>query len=185
MATHSSILAWKISWAEKPGRLQSMGSQTIGHNWVTNTKTHTHTNIYIYIFQISPHYWLLSDIEYSFLCYTAGPYYLFYLKFLTYLPSTHWNCTCQGQNNVRGVKLWSAKISSSPMTLLSVCCWLSILKSPALNSPSEFLNLFLSFASPANKEYHLPTICSSKIPRRHPWVFFIPYTSYITYTHTS
>ena len=32
MATHSSILAWKISWAEKPGRLQSMGSQTIGHN---------------------------------------------------------------------------------------------------------------------------------------------------------
>ena len=27
MATHSSILAWEISWAEEPGRLQSMGSQ--------------------------------------------------------------------------------------------------------------------------------------------------------------
>ena len=27
MATHSSILAWKIPWTEKPGRLQSMGSQ--------------------------------------------------------------------------------------------------------------------------------------------------------------
>ena len=27
MATHSSILAWRISWTEKPGRLQSMGSQ--------------------------------------------------------------------------------------------------------------------------------------------------------------
>ena len=32
MATHSSILAWKIPWAEEPGRLQSMGSQRIGHD---------------------------------------------------------------------------------------------------------------------------------------------------------
>ena len=32
MATHSSILAWKISWTEEPGGLQSMGSQRVGHN---------------------------------------------------------------------------------------------------------------------------------------------------------
>ena len=32
MATHSSILAWRIPWTEKPGRLQSMESQTVGHN---------------------------------------------------------------------------------------------------------------------------------------------------------
>ena len=32
MATHSSILAWKIPWTEKPGRLQSMGSQRVRHN---------------------------------------------------------------------------------------------------------------------------------------------------------
>ena len=32
MATHSSILAWRIPWAEQPGGLQSMGSQRIGHN---------------------------------------------------------------------------------------------------------------------------------------------------------
>ena len=32
MATHSSILAWRISWMEKPGRLQSMGSQRVGHD---------------------------------------------------------------------------------------------------------------------------------------------------------
>ena len=30
MATHSSILAWRIPWAEEPGRLQSMGSKTVG-----------------------------------------------------------------------------------------------------------------------------------------------------------
>ena len=32
MATHSSILAWKISWTGEPGGLQSMGSQRIGHD---------------------------------------------------------------------------------------------------------------------------------------------------------
>ena len=32
MVTHSSILAWRIPWTEKPGRLQSMGSQTVGHD---------------------------------------------------------------------------------------------------------------------------------------------------------
>ena len=32
MATQSSILAWKIPWTEDPGRLQSMGSQRIGHD---------------------------------------------------------------------------------------------------------------------------------------------------------
>ena len=31
-ATHFSILAWKIPWTEQPGRLQSMGSQKVGHD---------------------------------------------------------------------------------------------------------------------------------------------------------
>ena len=32
-AIHSSILAWTIPWTEDPGRLQSMGSQRVGHDW--------------------------------------------------------------------------------------------------------------------------------------------------------
>ena len=32
MAPHSSTFAWKIPWMEEPGRLQSMGSLTVGHN---------------------------------------------------------------------------------------------------------------------------------------------------------
>ena len=32
VATHSSILAWRISWTEEPGRLQSMESQAVEHN---------------------------------------------------------------------------------------------------------------------------------------------------------
>ena len=37
MATHSSILAWRIPWTEEPRGLQSMGFQRVGHDWVTNT----------------------------------------------------------------------------------------------------------------------------------------------------
>ena len=36
MATHSSTIAWKIPWAEEPGRLQSMGQQRVGHDCATN-----------------------------------------------------------------------------------------------------------------------------------------------------
>ena len=36
MVTHSSIFAWRIPWTEKPGRLQSMGSQRVGHDWATS-----------------------------------------------------------------------------------------------------------------------------------------------------
>ena len=41
METHSSILAWRISWTEEPGGLQSTGSQRVGHDWSTNT-SHFH-----------------------------------------------------------------------------------------------------------------------------------------------
>ena len=36
MATHSSTLAWKIPWMEEPGRLQSMGSLGVRHDWATS-----------------------------------------------------------------------------------------------------------------------------------------------------
>ena len=36
MAPHSSTPAWKIPWMEEPGRLQSMGSLRVGHNWATS-----------------------------------------------------------------------------------------------------------------------------------------------------
>ena len=39
MATHSSILAWRIPWTEEPGGLQSMWSQSIGYDWATNSFT--------------------------------------------------------------------------------------------------------------------------------------------------
>ena len=40
MTTHSSILAWRIPGTEEPGKLQSMGLQTVGHDWATKHSTH-------------------------------------------------------------------------------------------------------------------------------------------------
>ena len=43
MAPHSSTLAWKIPWTEEPGRLQSMGSLQVGHDWATSLSLFTFT----------------------------------------------------------------------------------------------------------------------------------------------
>ena len=49
MATHSSILAWKIPWTEEPGRLQSMGLQRVGHDRATSSSS-TSSIPYLYVF---------------------------------------------------------------------------------------------------------------------------------------
>ena len=56
-ATHSSVLAWRIPWAEEPGRLQSMGSQRVGHDWATNI----FTSVYFFIFFSIPTYPRILD----------------------------------------------------------------------------------------------------------------------------
>ena len=43
MASHSSILAWRIPWTEEPGGLQSIGSQRVGHHCRLNTHTRPYT----------------------------------------------------------------------------------------------------------------------------------------------
>ena len=50
MATHSSILAWRIPWTEEPGGLRSMGSWRVGYNWMTNTFTFLYVFLSLSIF---------------------------------------------------------------------------------------------------------------------------------------
>ena len=64
MAPHSSTLAWKIPRMEEPGRLQSTGSQRVGHNWATSL---THIYIHIYIF-FPPLRHVSSGTQYTLLC---------------------------------------------------------------------------------------------------------------------
>ena len=51
MATHSSTLAWKIPWTEEPGRLQSMGSQRMGHDWATSLSLSHDSKVMLKILQ--------------------------------------------------------------------------------------------------------------------------------------
>jgi len=51
MATHSSFLAWRIPWTEEPGRLQSMGSQRVGHDWSSKETLDSWVGILCYYFQ--------------------------------------------------------------------------------------------------------------------------------------
>ena len=62
MTTHSSILAWRIPWTEEPSRLQSMGSQRIGHDGKTITNTP-----FIYWCYL-PNY-LMSDLRSDLVCF--------------------------------------------------------------------------------------------------------------------
>ena len=49
-ATHSSTLAWRIPWREEPGRLQSMGSQRVGHHWATSLSlTRKRVSVHLFI----------------------------------------------------------------------------------------------------------------------------------------
>ena len=70
MATHSSTLAWKISWTEEPGRLQSMESQRVRHKWVTslsflsfNLCLFDFLSYFFFFFSIN--YWLLKTYQLS------------------------------------------------------------------------------------------------------------------------
>ena len=63
MATHSSILAWRIPWTEEPGRLQSMGSQRVRYNWATSLS---------FFFFLSFFLWLSSGQESDLPLHGAG-----------------------------------------------------------------------------------------------------------------
>ena len=65
MATHSSTLAWKILWVEEPGRLQFMGSQRVGHDWVTSLSLSVFPSIRVFSSESAlcirwPKYWSFS-----------------------------------------------------------------------------------------------------------------------------
>ena len=58
LATYSSTLAWKIPWMEEPGRLQSMGSKRVRHDWATS----------LYLFNITVTFLHISPPHSHFIC---------------------------------------------------------------------------------------------------------------------
>ena len=75
MATHSSILAWRIPWTEELGRLQSTGLQRVGLDWVTSLSyiymcsfvyTHTHTHTHTCMYSLGEPGWVTETIYAAF-----------------------------------------------------------------------------------------------------------------------
>ena len=90
MATHSSILAWRIPWTEELGGIQPRGSQRIGYNWVTNL--HLHFFLFpMYLYPVFNSY----HMQYIYICvcvcvYTHAIYIYIYIYICTY---THIFCS--------------------------------------------------------------------------------------------
>ena len=72
MAAHSSTLAWKIPWTEKPGRLQSMGWQRMGHDWATSLSLHFSLHILSSYLEENPYLswikFLLCSLRFLTIC---------------------------------------------------------------------------------------------------------------------
>ena len=66
MATHCSALAWKIPWTEEPGRLQSMGSQRVTHDWVTSLTVVRLDNKRPFFWHILKSYWIFIYVHVVF-----------------------------------------------------------------------------------------------------------------------
>ena len=91
MATHSGILAWKIPWTEEPGRLQSMGSQRVGHDSALSTAKIRLTNLALDLrlgwFRCEANYFHLSASCVSFLIISKlKQERVLFIEFLNFRP---------------------------------------------------------------------------------------------------
>ena len=93
MATHSSILAWRIPWTEEFGGLQSMGSQTARYDWVVDTvRSHTAAFIYACVY-LCMHLFVHVFIR-VFIC--ACVYFCMRLFVCVFISATPSLCRCTG-----------------------------------------------------------------------------------------
>ena len=138
MATHSSILAWKIPQIEEHGRVQSMGSQRVGHYWVrAHTPTHTRTHTHVLPLQMPLGYlWVLT---------VAFNFYVTYVGLVSiYLTKIQW-----GHRRIQWGPLYF--LETSLLNLTSASDSLSIVAWDQLKSTPMPLGRFTSPPSPTLK----------------------------------
>ena len=140
MAPYSSTLAWKIPWTEEPGRLQSMGSQRVGHDWATSLSLFTFLH------------WRRK-----------------WQPTLVFLPGEPrdgeaWWAAVYGVAQSRTRLKWLSSSSSRKCYIQSnVCCLCSVTKlCPILDEPHGMQHARLPCPSPS------PRVCSSSRPL-HQW----------------
>ena len=126
MATHSSILAWRIPWTEEPGGLQSTGSQRARHNWATNTHT--------------PGLELLSHMVVTFLAFWESFILFSVVVVPIYIPTnTVWGFTFHGLWPV--LRIWN-RLSQTQL------CW-DALPLMRLSFTIALWNLCLIYSHPS------------------------------------
>ena len=96
MATHSSILAWRISWTEEPGRLQSTRSQRVGHDWATSLSLSLRVSNLLLIVIISNH--MISEL------------YISNLTILLFNNEKNGNCILPGKKRWRMIMKQKSRI---------------------------------------------------------------------------
>ena len=98
MSIHSSICAWRIPWTEKPGGLQSVGSQRVRHDWATNahnthTHTHTHTHGLLYTLCLKDFFlmWTSFKVFIEFVTILFLVFFFFFKYVLVSWPQGVWD----------------------------------------------------------------------------------------------
>ena len=93
MATHSSILAWRIPWIDKPWRIQSMWLQRVGHNWASEhihiilVSGLQHSQYFYRLYFIYSYYKILAILLVS---YNASLYIIYFIHNSSYSTNTSW-----------------------------------------------------------------------------------------------
>ena len=160
MATPSSTLAWKIPWTEKPGRLQSMGSQRVGHDWTTElnwTELNGHTwSGFPYFLQFKSEFgnkefmiWATVS-SWSCFCwlYRASPSLVTKNIINLISGSTIWWCPCVQSSHVVGRRCWLWSVHSLGKTLLAFALLHSVLQGQICLLLQVFLDFLLLHSSP-------------------------------------
>ena len=137
MTTHSNILAWEIPWTEEPGRLQSMGSHRVRHNWSTDTH-------YEHIARRMCFFWFLL-IYIFFLMWTIFKVFvefvtillLFYL--LVFGPGITWDLSFPTRNQTCTPAQEEAGVLTAGPPGKSLLCFYTV-------TVSEFENMSLLYA---------------------------------------
>ena len=111
MVTHSGILAWRIPWTEEPGRLQSIGSQRVGHDW-SNLARHnkcicSHIKRWVFWIYVNEQFRKLHQVKPTALCIMVHYEYWFMLSSISQKFTQTFNPLClyilaSDENKVNG-----------------------------------------------------------------------------------
>ena len=118
MANHSSTLAWKISWIEEPDRLQSMGSQRVGHDFTF------HFSLYVEVDSFYAHF--LKSFNHNG-CWTLSKAFSTSIEIIIWFLSFNlliWCITLIYVHILKNPCISGIKPTWSWYMSFSMCCWI-------------------------------------------------------------